>query len=64
MSHNDFLQAFLKFIASSIAAFGSGWATAVLSDVTHEKAIASGVVAFCAYVLGNQQSPLRKPPND
>lgn len=50
----------LKIGISLIASFGSGWATAVLTDVTPEKAIASGVVACAAYWLGQQQTPAAK----
>lgn len=49
-----------KLGLSLVASFGSGWATAVLTDVTPEKAIASGVVACCAYWLGQQQTPAKR----
>ena len=49
-----------KVTISLIASFGSGWATAVLTDVTPEKAIASGVVACAAYWLGQRQTPVKK----
>lgn len=52
----------LKITLSVVASFGSGWATAVLSDVSAEKAIASGVVAAGAYWLGQQQTPVTKKP--
>jgi hypothetical protein len=52
----------LKVFFSVVAAFSSGWATAVLSDVSPEKAIASGVVAAGAYWLGQQQTPAAKKP--
>jgi len=52
----------LKVSLSVVASFGSGWATAVLSDVSLEKAVASGVVAAGAYWLGQQQTPATKKP--
>ena len=50
------LASVLKITLSLLASFGSGWATAVLTDVTPEKAIASGVVACAAYWLGQRQT--------
>ena len=55
MGREEVMQ-ILKFVVSAAASFGSGWAAAILTDVTPQKAIASGIVALCAYVLGNQQS--------
>lgn len=46
-----------KVVASVVASFGSGWATAILSDVSPEKAVASGIVAAGAYWLGQVQTP-------
>lgn len=48
----------LLMFLSVIASFGSGWAAAVLTDITPQKAIASGIVAAAAYFLGKQQAPL------
>ena len=45
----------LKGVFSVAASFGAGWAGAVLSDVSYDKAIASGVVAACTWYLGNRQ---------
>jgi hypothetical protein len=50
-------QTALKIALSVGFSFGSGWATAILSDVTPTKALASGVVAAAAYWLGKQQDP-------
>ena len=49
---------FWTFGACMVASFGSGWATAMLSDVPPEKALASGIIAMCSYVLGKQQTPM------
>lgn len=46
----------LKFVGCAAASFGSGWATAILSDVDGTKALAAGIVTAAAYVLGNQQT--------
>jgi hypothetical protein len=45
-----------KFTISVLASFGSGWAAAILTDVSAEKALASGIVAAAAYILGNRQT--------
>ncbi len=58
--NGDFVLDILTFIASAVASFGCGWATAMLMDVPPHKAMASGIVSFAFYVLGNQQSPLKK----
>lgn len=46
-----------KVTLSILFSFGSGWATAILSDVSPEKALASGVVAAGTYWLGSRQQP-------
>lgn len=48
------------FMACTVASFGSGWATAMLSDVEPFKALAAGIVAAAAYILGKQQTPMGK----
>jgi len=48
----------MKGAISLALSFGTGWGTAVMSDVSGEKAIASGVVAAAAWWLGNRQAPV------
>lgn len=43
------------FIISCLASFGAGWSTGVLSDLSAEKAIATGIATLCTYILGSQQ---------
>ena len=49
----------IKGVISLGLSFGTGWGTAVMSDVSGEKAVASGVVAAAAWWLGNRQNPVR-----
>lgn len=45
----------VKVVGGVLAAFGGGWATAILGGTTGTKAIASGLVAASAYYTGNRQ---------
>ena len=46
-----------KVAFGCIAAFGGGWATAILSGTEGSKSIAAGVVSATTYYLGNRQKP-------
>lgn len=45
----------LKVVSGVLAAFGGGWATAILSGTTGTKSIASGIVSATTYYLGQRQ---------
>jgi hypothetical protein len=48
-------MAVLKVAGYTIAAFGVGWGGAVLQELPMLKAIASGIIPACTYLLGNRQ---------
>lgn len=56
-------ESILKGAISLGLSFASGWATGVLTDLSSEKAIATGVVAAATWYFGNRQAPvtLTKP---
>ena len=45
----------LKILGGVAAAFGGGWATAVMGGQTGTKALASGVASAATYYLGLRQ---------
>lgn len=56
--------ALVKGAISLVASFGTGYATAILQDVTFDKAVAGGIVAAGAYILGNQQQTVAWKKSD
>ena len=45
----------LKVAMFALASFIAGWAAAVLQDIVGIKAIATGLIPACAYIMGQRQ---------